>query len=191
MNNIVIQKFGVRLRPVHIEDAEFIFNLRRDPKLSTYIGDTDPRLEKQVEWLERYFLRKNDYYFCIENYSGKRLGTIALYDIRESIGEWGRWVVLPSSPASPPSAWLIYHVAFGILNLTKIYCRTVEDNKQVVSFHDSCGVPRTNVEYKGVQINGQCKNLIVHTASKEDWQHIQEKMKISVGVAERLLNEVK
>jgi RimJ/RimL family protein N-acetyltransferase len=190
-HNIIVEKCGIRLRPVLLEDAEFIYNLRRTPELSKFIGDTDPRLEKQIEWLEKYFLRDGDYYFCIETISGIRVGTIGIYDVKDSLAEWGRWIITPSMPASPASVWLNYHIAFDILNLSEVYCRTVEDNKHVVSFHDSCGLKRKGMDINGVQLNGENKNLIIHVAKREFWPQIQQRMGAPLMIAGRLLSEVK
>jgi RimJ/RimL family protein N-acetyltransferase len=190
-HSIRIEQFGVRLRPIQIEDAAFIHRLRMNPMLSQFIGDTDPSVNKQKEWLEQYFLREGDYYFCVETIAGMPVGTIGLYDLINSRAEWGRWIISPPIPASPASVWLIYHIAFEILNLSEVYCRTVEDNKRVVSFHDSCGLERKGKELDGVYIKGELKNLIIHVATKENWHLIKNKMNASVLLAERLLNEVK
>ena len=34
-----------------------------DPRLNRFLHEISPRVEDQVGWLERYFLRPDDYYF--------------------------------------------------------------------------------------------------------------------------------
>ena len=186
-HDIQVERHGVRLRPVRIEDARFIYQLRWEPSLSQYIGDTDQNPEAQVLWLERYMQREGDYYFIIETSEGKRVGTIAIYEADGDRAEWGRWVIMPGQPVAPGSSWLIYYVAFECLGLKEVYCRTVEDNVKVVSFHDHCGLRRIGVEKNGVTIKGESKNLIVHAAGTDDWPAIQSRLALSVKMAQRLI----
>ena len=186
-HNIRVERFGVRLRPITMDDAEFIFKLRRSPELSTYIGEISSDFSIHESWLEEYFHRDGDYYFCIELLSGKAVGTIAIYDISDQTGNWGRWIISPLIPAAPASVWLIFHVAFDILGLSGVYSNTVIDNASVVSFHDNCGLPRTGIEQGGLTIKGIPYDMVIHTATKENWPLIQEKLEKPALLAERLL----
>lgn len=188
-HNIAVERFGIRLRPITMADADFIHKIRRSPELSRYIGEVDPRLSVHRSWLEQYFQCNDDYYFCIELLSGKPVGTIAVYNIGNLSGTWGRWVVLPSVPAAPASVWLIFHVAFDILGLSEVYSNTVIDNASVVSFHDSCGLPRTSIERNGLTIKGVSYDLVIHTAVKANWPAIRERLEKPAVLAERLLRE--
>lgn len=107
-HNITVERFGIRLRPITMDDAEFIFKLRRSPELSKYIGEIDSRYAVHEAWLKEYFHREGDYYFCIELLSGVPIGTIAIYDIDGQAGNWGRWIISDSIPAAPASVWLIF-----------------------------------------------------------------------------------
>ncbi|WP_054956224.1 GNAT family N-acetyltransferase [Paenibacillus dakarensis] len=188
-HDIIVERFGIRLRPVTMDDAEFIFKLRRSPELSKYIGELDSRYSVHESWLKEYFQREGDYYFCIELLSGEPVGTIAIYDISERTGNWGRWIILPRVLAAPASVWLIFHVAFDILGLNSVYSNTVIENESVVSFHDHCGLPRTRIEHGGLTINGIAYDTVIHTASKEHWPFIQKKLEKPAVLAERLLTE--
>ncbi|MGM1048181.1 MAG: GNAT family N-acetyltransferase [Bacillota bacterium] len=188
-HNIMVERFGVRLRPVTMDDAEFIFELRRAPELSKYIGEIDARFSIHESWLEEYFHREGDYYFCIELLSGKAVGTIAIYDIADQTGNWGRWIISPLIPAAPASVWLIFYVAFDILGLSSVYSNTVIDNASVVSFHDNCGLPRTGIDHGGLTIKGVSYDMVIHTATKENWPLIQERLEKPAILAERLLME--
>lgn len=100
-----------------------------------------------------------------------------------------RWIISPSIPAAPASAWLIFHVAFDILGLSEVYSNTVIDNASVVSFHDNCGISRTRMEPNGLCIKGVSYDLIIHTATKENWPSIQKKLGRPAALAERLFHE--
>lgn len=186
-HNLFAENFGVQLRPVAMEDAEFIHQLRRNPDLSKHIGEVDKRLSIHKAWLEAYFNRDGDYYFCIQLDPGVTIGTIAIYNVTGQTAEWGRWIISPTYPAAAASAWLIYHVAFDILGLSSVYCRSVLDNKHVVSFHDHCGLVRSGIEHEGIKIHDEWKDMIVHTASSEQWPVIQSKLARPAKLSKRFL----
>jgi len=189
-HRIVVERFGIRLRPIEPGDADFIFRIRRHPELSKYIGEIDSDFAVHEKWLEQYFQRDGDYYFCIELLSGKPIGTISVYDIANNAGNWGRWVIFPSFPAAPASVWLIFHVAFDLLGLSEVYSNTILENARVVSFHDNCGLRRTRLEQGGLTVKGIAYDVIIHTATKEDWPTIRTKLERPAEMAERLLREV-
>src|SRR5665213_1010453 len=99
MDHSIIQNgFGLRLRPVRIEDADFILKLRCNPKLNRFIGDTSPDIEMQKKWMWDYFKRPGDYYFCMElEKTGNPVGAIAIYNVLADLSkaEWGRWIISP------------------------------------------------------------------------------------------------
>jgi RimJ/RimL family protein N-acetyltransferase len=188
-HNIVVERYGIRLRPITMNDADFIYQIRRHPELSKYIGEIDSRYSVHRAWLEQYFHRDDDYYFCIERLSGEPVGTIAIYNVVNNIGNWGRWVVSPLIPAAPASVWLIFHVAFDILGLSEVYSNTIIDNASVVSFHDSCGMKRKGVMRDGLTVKGISYDLVIHTVSREDWPIIQSRLEKPAALVERLLRD--
>lgn len=145
-HNIHVQGFAFSLRPVRPDDAQFIFDIRSSsPARHRYIHPIGPDVDQQREWIASYLQRDNDYYWVISrNSTGKDEGLIGIYDLddQRKTAEWGRWILLPSSLGAVESALLIYRTAFQYLSLKSLYCITVADNKPVVSFHDSCGLPR-------------------------------------------------
>ena len=54
---------NIDLRPVEIDDAEFILSLRIDPKLNQYLSPVENDLEKQREWIKNYRLYSRDLYY--------------------------------------------------------------------------------------------------------------------------------
>jgi hypothetical protein len=186
-HNINVERFGVRLRPVRRDDAEFIFRLRRTPGLSRYIGELSPDYAAHLAWLERYFSRPGDYYFMIETSSGKPAGTISVYDIVGGEGNWGRWIILPEIPAAAASVWLIFHVAFDLLSLDAVYSNTVLDNVRTVSFHDRCGLERVRIDPGAMTIQGTTYDVIIHAARKENWPEIRERLERAALLAQRWL----
>lgn len=185
--HIIIEKFGVRLRPVTLQDAPFIYHLRRDPKLSQYIGEIHEDISLHYAWLRDYMQRDNDLYFVIELVGGPPVGTIAIYDMTEETGNWGRWIIQEKISAAPASAWLIYYIAFEILHLPQVYTNTVSVNHHILSFHDHCGLTRTSIQSGGLTIKNMDYDLIIHTASIQDWPAIQKKLAGPALTASRFL----
>ena len=167
------------LRPVEIADAEFIVGIRTDPGLSRYINSTSPRVSDQVVWLNKYFDRLGDWYFVIiDNRNGQREGLVGIYEFNRTlrVAEWGRWVLRPGSLAAVESAALTYRTAFDRLKLEEIYCRTVADNKAVVSFHNSSGARLRRALTNHVEINGKRYDSVEHCVDRIVWAEMHPRL---------------
>jgi RimJ/RimL family protein N-acetyltransferase len=167
-----------RLRPVTFEDAAFIVELRSDPLLNRYLHEISPRVKDQVEWLNRYFARPDDYYFIVEDAdSGERHGAIGIYDLKEDVAsaQWGRWILKHGSMAALESVWLICEAAFSKLGLASLSSRTLVENPRVVSFHDSFGASRAAVLQDHFVVRGEPKTAIAHRVTSADWPTLRSR----------------
>lgn len=175
-HEIHIEGYGFRLRPVTLDDAEFIVELRSRPEATRYLNLVSPEGEKQRAWLQAYFERPDDYYFIIESLQGKRPeGTIGVpeVDTVNRTAEWGRWILVPGSLGAIESALLIYRVAFDVLGLDMVYCRTVKENAKVVSFHTSCGL-ETHATLPGYcQIGDRTYDAVEQRLTRENWGRVE------------------
>lgn len=166
-------RFG--LRPVEPDDAAFIVQVRSG---NPYIGKGAESLQAQMTWLERYFDRANDYYFVVHDLSShERHGIAAIYHVDQAArsAEWGRWVLRPGSIAAVESALLVYRCAFEKLSLESVYCRTVLENAQVASFHDSCGLVR-RPELLDVELNGMRRRAVEHWLDRTRWPEVEHRL---------------
>jgi len=132
------------LRPVEEADAEFIVELRSDPKLSRHISRTDSSVEKQREWIRSYFERNcagKEYYFIACDLPGVPWGTARLYHIQGDECTGGSWVMGHGTPmeVSLESYLLPMEFAFTILNLNVLHIDVRKGNKRVLQWHESCG----------------------------------------------------
>ncbi len=181
LHKIALQGFAFRLRPVADKDAEFIIKLRSDPKLSHYLHATTNSLDCQLDWLARYYKRPGDWYFVLESrHNSEPEGLISLYDhdTEQRCAEFGRWILVPTSLAAVESAWLIYRCAFEKLNLREVYCRTVAENKSVVSFHDSCGITRRALLPGHFNLYGCTLDAVEHRVDESDWTTLGPKLEL-------------
>ena len=64
--------FGVRLRPVRMEDAAFIVWLRNLDHVKGRVGDSAMDAAAAGSLVKAYFDRQGDYYFIIETLGGIR-----------------------------------------------------------------------------------------------------------------------
>lgn len=161
------------LRPVDLDDAAFIVDLRRQG--ARYINRGAQTEGEQRAWIERYFAQPGDYYFVIErNDDRSAQATAALYDVDPAGGraEWGRFVVAPGSPAAVETALLVYRCAFERLALDAVYCHTLADNVQVVAFHDSCGLARRD-EPVEVSHDGVGRPAVEHVLERERFESVR------------------
>ncbi len=167
-HNIRISGFSYRLRPVTIEDAQFIVDTRlEDEKKSQYVHKILPDVNLQINWLNKYFERTGDYYFVVENiFTNEKEGLISIYDINGAVAEWGRWVFKRGSLGALESVNLIYKVAFEKLNLQEVYTRTVEDNTTVVNFHKSINAKFRTVLKNEFELEGKKYNAVEQYVDK-------------------------
>lgn len=139
LKNVIIEGKNSNLRIASENDAEFILELRLNPTLNKFIGETDPSVEKQRQWINRTYQNKNDFHFIIEDKNNVPWGTIAVYgiDYKKCLAEWGRWITKPNTPitVSIESAILVQYFAYKKLNLKSLHGGANNLNWQVVNFH--------------------------------------------------------
>jgi RimJ/RimL family protein N-acetyltransferase len=167
------------LRPVELGDAPAIVALRTDPVLARFINTTPPDPKLQEAWIERYFDRAGDYYFAVvDNESGAFEGTTSIYELdpAANIAEWGRWILRAGSLAAVESVLLTYRVAFDLLGLEMLYCRTVAENEKVVSFHASCGLATHATLAGEFTIGGRSLDAVEQRLARADWPEVEKRL---------------
>jgi len=189
-HELTLEGAAFRLRPIGDTDAPEILSLRSNSERNRFLHTTPPSLDDQRAWMAIYYNRPNDYYFVVERLQNSMAeGVISIYDIADGAqcGEWGRWILRPKSLAAVESAWLIYRFAFDVLGLQEVYCRTVTDNKPVVSFHDSCGITNRRILPSHFELNGRWIDAIEHRVKNSDWPQLEVRLKkLSLLTARRL-----
>ena len=140
-HDVILAGWNCRLRPVTLEDSEFIVKIRNQEFAKGFIHDTDMSIGKQKSWIRRYFDREGDYYWVVENISeNKPVGTYGLYDIVGDLGMPGRLVLMQDSGivlAVLPI--LVREFAFETLGLKRLVGDVVPSNKKVIKFSKMMG----------------------------------------------------
>jgi len=187
-HSVTTEGFGVRLRPVRMEDAAFIVWLRNLDHARGRIGDTVDE-SGQRAWLEKYFTRDGDYYFIIETASGVSVGAYGIYDVRGRSAESGRWVINPAVPAAIPSALLAFRTAFETLGMDELRVSTVSTNQLVLSLNRKFGFRQIGTTAGAQVINGQPVDLVNFILDAREWPKVREKVTPLAKLAEAQVRE--
>ncbi|MDA9981308.1 GNAT family N-acetyltransferase [Gammaproteobacteria bacterium] len=171
--------YGYKIRPVTLEDAEFIVELRTDRQRACYLNKIDKDVNKQRSWLSRYFDLIGDYYFAIECHTKNNVeGLVGIYNVNNvsAVGEWGRWILKPGSKAALGSALLSYSVAFESLGLEILHIHTLVENEKALAFHDRFGLRRVKIIKNYAVIDGSKRDAVRHVISATEWPEFKQKL---------------
>lgn len=137
----LIKGKNIRLRDIELDDASFILQLRLDEDKNRYLHKTSPILANQINYINSYKQKDNEYYFIIESLNTEKLGTVRIYDVTEDSFCWGSWLVINDAPrtAALESALLIYEFAFYNLGFVKTHFDVRKNNERVIAFHTRMG----------------------------------------------------
>jgi RimJ/RimL family protein N-acetyltransferase len=188
-HTIQAEGFGVRLRPVRMDDAPFIVWLRNLDHAKGRVGDSAIDPASQKAWLKAYFDRPGDYYFIIETTAGSAVGAYGIYDVKGSSAESGRWVIRPDVPAAVPSAVLAFDIAFDRLGLIEVRVTTVATNRSVLSLNRKFGFRQTGITKSGQRIGGQAVDLVHFLLDGKDWPKVRAGVLPLAKVAEKQVQE--
>lgn len=139
--NFELDRYGLHVRLVREEDAEFILSLRNNPELNQYIHPTNSDVEQQRQWLREYKKREADgleYYF-IYSMNNEPFGLDRVYKINQEDDSytWGSWICKPGISAA--QLMLQYVLSTDIINntirLEQCYYDVRKDNLKVLYFH--------------------------------------------------------
>ncbi len=181
-----IEGYAFALRPVVVDDARFIVELRTHEQRNKHLHTTSSDVGAQKEWLKSYFEREGDFYFVIERLDpARREGLVSISNFQDTprTAEWGRWILVPGSLAAPESALLVYRIAFDVLSLDEIYCRTSAQNASVVSFHDSTGLAKRAVLKDHFDLGGRRYDAVEHVLTRDRWPAVSDRL---TAVAQRV-----
>ena len=140
-SNFELDRYGLHVRLVREEDAEFILSLRNNPELNQYIHPTDNDVEKQRQWIREYIEREKkglEYYF-IYSMNDELFGVDRVYRINkyDDSYTWGSWICKPGITAA--QLMLQYILSTDIINniigLEQCFYDVRKDNLKVLYFH--------------------------------------------------------
>ncbi len=175
-HSLTAQGYGLRLRPVRLEDAPFIVWLRNLGYVKGKVGDSAADVSSQEKWLNHYFEREDDYYFIAETLNEIPLGTYGVYDLNQSCAEIGRLVIRPEIPAGTPASLLLIDLFYGQMGIKQLRGRVVARNYRARSFFGRLGFNEVKVEHAGQVIGGQAVDMVLVSQAPEDWLRVRERL---------------
>jgi len=188
-HTIQAEGFGLRLRPVRMDDAPFIVWLRNLDHAKGRVGDSATDAASQEAWLKAYFDRPGDYYFIIETAGRIAVGAYGIYEMKGASAESGRWVIRPDVPAAIPGAVLAFDIAFNKLGLTEVRVTTVSTNRSVLSLNRKFGFRQTGITKNARVISGQAVDLVHFLLEGKDWPKVRAGLLPLAQVAEKQVRE--
>jgi RimJ/RimL family protein N-acetyltransferase len=161
--------FGVMIRPVRMDDAEFIVWLRNLEHTRGKLGDSAAGVAEQEAWLRTYFERKDDVYFLVETPGGRRVGTHGLSHLTDRSAEAGRLIMRPEVPAAVPTSLITFDLAFNEMELKELTGTSVSTNEKVHSYVKKFGFRETHVEKGARMIAGQPVDIVHFAMTADEW----------------------
>lgn len=175
-HSITGEGFGIRHRPVRMDDAAFLVWLRNLDHAKGKVGDSAMDVASQEQWLHAYFAREGDYYFVIEAACGIRVGAWGIYDVTDDSAEIGRWIVRPDAPASVSGIIPGLDIAFGVLGLKRLRTKVVSTNHRVIKMDRRVGFHNEYIEHSAQIIGGNAVDLVCMTMDAEQWPVTRERL---------------
>lgn len=144
-----LDRYGLHIRLVREEDAEFIVALRTNPIKARYISATSNNVKDQENWIRMYKEREakgRDYYF-LYSYQGEKAGVNRIYEIEGNHFIHGSWIFLDQvHPYCALAAGIIAReIAFDKLGLEEEIdtAGVHKDNQSVLQYIHTLGAEFT------------------------------------------------
>lgn len=188
-HSLYAEGFGIRMRPVRLDDAAFIVWIRNLDSVEGRIGDSAADVASQEIWLKSYFEREDDYYFIVETSTGIPVGTHGIYNVVGASAEAGRFIIRPDVLAAVPTSVLTHDMVYGQMGLTQLRARSVVSNRKVHSYVRRLGFRQVEVQHAGLIIGGEAVDVLHFIQTAEDWFNVREQVIPLARLAETRVRE--
>ena len=138
--NFSLEKYGLKVRLVNENDAEFIVSLRSNPDKTKYMITLDNEVESQIRWIHEYKKREKeglDYYLIYSNSEDKLLGLnrISHVDYNERTAKTSSWITVDGLINEAFKMSMIQNeIAFNIIGIETTWCDVHKKNHSVTRF---------------------------------------------------------
>lgn len=174
---------GSVLRPMRIDDAAFMLDLRRRPTRNRFIHETDPDLERQRAWIADKLSCVDDLtYILVSKVDGRPRGAISIYeiDVRRRMARQGRWLTAPGSRCVAEFALLGYELIFEVLGIEVIYAKIPAPHKTVIAFQERLGARLIDAEPEHTTVPGGVLRLLRYELSAAVWPKVKAELEATV-----------
>ena len=141
---MLISGKNINMRTVKLNDAGFIYEMRKNQAKTKYLSNISGTVEDQKNWINPYKHReieRKEFYFIIESKVGEKLGLARMYDFKDNSFCWGSWLIKDNAPKTTAieSALQIYEFGFYQLGFNQSHFDVRIGNDKVISFHQRFG----------------------------------------------------
>lgn len=169
-NPPTVEGVFLRLRPVQVDDASYIFRLRSDPRYATHLSPITGTVEDQRRWIQNYKEREAEgleIYYVIERRDEIPCGLVRLYNIGSDIFTWGSWILDENKTpkAALESSLLSYDVGFNKLGLRKAVFDVRRNNHHALAFYRRFGAVETGADDQDIFFVYERERFLVDRAS--------------------------
>lgn len=174
--NPVLSGYGISLRLVDVDDAEFILKLRNMPHALNNMGRLNVTVEQEKKWLLKNRVDPLDYFFIIQ--ASSPIGTVGVYniDFNALTAEFGRIVAIPGSHVSVPSCVLLFNFCFDTLGLKELIATVVVTNEKAISLYKKLGFEFCYIKEKEMLIGDHYADLWHILLSSKKWKNTKESL---------------
>ena len=139
---IIIEKYGLFLKYVNEDDADFILKLRTDKNKSKFISLSSSDVKEQKKWIRSYKEREKaglEYYFIAYDENKEAFATYRLYNKTDQMIEIGSFIT-KQNYLNPINAIkldiLMKEFVFETLNYDMLNFEVRKMNVSVVKYHN-------------------------------------------------------
>lgn len=145
--------YSLSVREIEISDASYVLGLRLDATYSKFISKVSDDLNAQKTYIQNYITNnascRDSFYFILTNaVTGKRCGTVRIYNLNNGTFEWGSWILDENKTryAAMETAILIYEFAFKALGFDQSEFEVNRANERVIQYHIKSGAEVIRVD---------------------------------------------
>lgn len=151
-NNFSLNKYGLNVRLINKNDADFILSLRANPEKTRHMVTLDYDIKSQEEWIEKYKKREDqglDYYFIYSKNKSKPIGVnrISHIDPKTKTAKLSSWIAIKGLKYEAIKMHVIKNeIAFNILGLSSSYGEVHKKNIRAIRIFNLFGYEFTDID---------------------------------------------
>ena len=140
--NFSIEKYGLKVRLVNIDDSEFIVYLRSDPERTKFMITLSADIENQRQWIHEYKKREekgSEYYFIYSDQEGSPIGVnrISKINFETRSCKLSGFIKKKGNKADTVAMFLINkEIAFDTLGLLFSISEIHEKNYKILKYYE-------------------------------------------------------
>lgn len=168
----------ILLRAIEEEDLPLMAKWRSRSEVYEYFYEYLPiSTRQQKNWYEKQLGDSTGINFIVAKTTGEAIGTVSIYHIdwRSRKAEWGRLLIgdpdWRSGGIGSEIEAMILEYCFDHLNLNKLYCEVLAENKNVISLHKKFGFKEDGILREHAYKKGYYHDVITMSMLKTEYSY--------------------